>query len=165
MSSILTLEVAQQAVNAVLPSIQSLVRTNVLKRESLHIVIGEPAFTDRRDPSFERWQSGGILLQHSIGDPSQWQRPYDEFARRKCYQSWRWEMTMRQMLSEYRYLLQPGDAVYEGSAISRNLVVGVSGVQQHFDHMIAHWILEACRAFCIDGTQDLAKIFPSGFVQ
>jgi hypothetical protein len=57
------------------------------------------------------------------------------------------------------HLYEPGDTKYIGSAISRcgRLIVGVSGVQDYFDEMIAKWIVSAIEALAIQEAEAARK--------
>lgn len=154
MSAILTKEVATKAVGMVMPAILALMDCSVLKRRDLHIVIADPTFqpTPSSDcPTLrEAWDKGGILHEHSMGEKPSWAHPYHRIARSKTYLSWRYGLPSQIIQARMPHLLEDGDTKHFGSAVADGLVVGVSGVQPYFDQMIAGWILEACRALCIE---------------
>lgn len=149
MSGLLTRVEAAKAVEMVLPAVQALMGQDVLKRRHLHIVVLDPAFTPADIP-VAVWQVKAILFEHSVGDRKEWKKPYDTFARSKAFLSWRYGLPTQAIQSRCPHLLEAGETVYYGSAISDGLVVGVSGVQPYFDQMIASWVLEACRALAIE---------------
>lgn len=168
MSHLLTRDVAQRAVEFVLPAIARLIETKVLRRGDLHIVVANPTFRSDADEedhlpgagsvSVRRlWNEKGILYEHSLGDRSLWQFPFDKIARSKCYLSWYYNMPTQVLQTRAPHLLRVGETVYYGSAVSDGLVVACSGVQPYFDQMISGWVLEACRALCIQGREALGE--------
>lgn len=149
MSALLTQVEAAKAVEMVLPAVQTLMGQGVLKRHHLHIVVLDPAFTPA-DLPVGVWREKAILYEHSLGDPKEWQKPYDMFARSKAFLSWRYGLPTQVIQTRCPHLLEAGETAYYGSAVSDGLVVGVSGVQPYYDQMIASWVLEACRALAIE---------------
>lgn len=164
MSRLLTQGVARTAVEFVLPSVQALIRGNTLKRGDLHIVIAMQPAVCRRGHMVE---VGGfeecIIYEHSLGEPSTWASPFDKIARSKGLLSWERGMSTQQIQALAPHLLEPGDTSYYGSVFSDGIVVACSGVQPFFDHMISAWVLEACRALCIQA-RETVKCDESGFV-
>ena len=155
MSHLLTREVAQRAVEFTLPAVQRLIETKVLKRGDLHIVIAQPFVPDNVKESF--WYKKGILYEHSLGDPEKWKYPFKKIARSKCYLSWRYGMPTQLLQVRAPHLLGSDSTIYYGSAVSDGLAVACSGVQSYFDQMISGWVLEACRALCIQGREALGE--------
>lgn len=165
MSIILTKELAAQAVQMVRPSVEALMMSGRFKRPTLHIVIGDPSFKPH-DANRERcWRNNGILHQETIGNTSDWERPYDSIALSKTYLSWQHGMPTQILQARCPHLLEYGDTTFFGSAVRDGLVVGVSGVQPYFDQMVAEWVLEACRALCIEAmTTGQVETDKDGFI-
>lgn len=155
MSRLLTAEVAQKAVEFLLPAIKQLMDSSVFKRDDLHIVIAKPLFPDNRDEV--DWHESGILYEYSMGDREKWEYQFQAIARAKCYMSWRTGMSTQMLQVRAPHLLQKCDTVFYGSAVSDGLVVACSGVQPFYDQMISHWVLEACRALCIQGRETFGE--------
>ena len=115
------LEIAQQAVELVRPSIEALFnRTN---RKELHIVI--------MDPRVKPWESDfkdAILYEESIKTLA-WEKPFDEFARSKAEQAWRERQANIVTQSMHPSSLREGDLPFYGSFVYGNVVVACSGVE------------------------------------
>jgi len=129
------LEIAKQAVELVKPSIESLFdRTN---RKELHIVI--------MDPRLKPWEAkfeDAILYQESIKN-SEWEKPFDDFARSKAEQAWRDQRANIVTQSQHPSSLREGDLPFYGSFVYGNIVVACSGVEQWFDMLASGWIAVA----------------------
>lgn len=138
MSYLLDKGTAQKAVEMVMPLILAAMESRVFKRRHLHIVVLDPAVTPNNDLP--------VLYENSIGDVSQWEHPYDQIARSKADLTWKWGIPTRELQLRMPHVLQPGDTLFGGSACVDGIVVGVSGVQPHFDEMIATMVAAACKA-------------------
>lgn len=163
MSHLLTQEVARQAVGFVLPALQPLIEGGTFKCGDLHIVIANPSVA-AGSMTESQWYEGGILYEHSVGERSAWQFPFDKIARSKCHLSWRYVMPTQVLQALAPHLLNAGDTVYYGSAVRDGLVVACSGVQPFYDQMVSAWVLEACRALCIQGREALESTHRDGFI-
>lgn len=153
MSLLLDESTAKKAVEMVLPAIMRAIAALTFKRRHLHIVICDPAFLPSDATPEWQWRNNGIVYQHSLQDDDEWEHPYDTIALSKTYLSWRYGMPTQILQSRCPHLLTSGDTIYFGSAVCDGLVVGVSGVQPWFDQMVAAWVLEACRALCINARE------------
>lgn len=153
MSYLLRKEIAWLAVQYTFPAVQRLIETKVLKRSDLHIVVASPLIPENIKEDF--WYEKGILYEYSIGDPEKWEFPFKKIARSKCYLSWRYQMPTQVIQARAPHLLGSDSTLYYGSAVSDGLVVACSGVQPYFDQMISSWVLEACRALCIQERESL----------
>ena len=126
------LDIAKQAVELVKPSIEELFnRTN---RKELHIVI--------MDPRLKPWESSfneAILYQESIKN-SEWEKPFDDFARSKAEQAWRDQRANVVTQTQHPSSLRDGDLPFYGSFVYGNIVVACSGVEQWFDMLVSSWI-------------------------
>jgi hypothetical protein len=126
------LDIAKQAVQLVKPSIEELFkRTN---RKELHIVI--------MDPRIKPWEANfndAILYEESIKN-SEWQLPFDEFARKKALQAWRERQANIVTQAMHPSSLREDDLPFYGSFVYGNVVVACSGVEQWYDMLISGWI-------------------------
>lgn len=126
-------EIALDAIEIVKPSITKLFeRTN---RQELHIVIMNPALKPW-EATFEE----AILVEQSLGKPSEWKIPFDELARKKAKQAWRNGCANLDIQSKHPSALQEDDILFYGSFVYGNIVVGCSGVEQHYDMLMSSWI-------------------------
>jgi hypothetical protein len=116
------------------PAIMHLLET-MARRKHLHIVVMNPRI--KPWDGFKLEQS--ILVEFSIGDPSEWEYDYKKFARSKTEQAWRDQRPnlITQMLAPAT--LRSGDTFYFGSFEYYGVYVGCSGIESHFDMMIAGW--------------------------
>lgn len=146
MSFLLTAELADKAINLVLPAIDAAYTHQVINRLHLHIVVLNPTSIALE---------GAILVERSIGDTNVWAHPYDRIARSKAMVTWRTGLPSHEVLALAPHLYVEGDVRYGGSTNLNGIVVACSGVQSHFDQMIAQWIASACYALCIDEFEPL----------
>lgn len=139
------LDIAKQAVQLVKPSIEELFkRTN---RKELHIVI--------MDPRIKPWEANfddAILYEESIKN-SEWQLPFNEFARKKALQEWRERQANIVTQSMHPSSLREDDLPFYGSFVYGNIVVACSGVEQWFDMLISSWIAVAFEQLMIHELQ------------
>ena len=125
-------KIAKQAVELVKPSIEELFKKT--NRKELHIVI--------MDPRLKPWESSfndAILYQESIKN-SQWEKPFDDFARSKAEQAWRDQRANIVTQTQHPSSLREGDLPFYGSFVYGNIVVACSGVEQWFDMLVSSWI-------------------------
>lgn len=150
-----TEETAKAAVAMTLPAILQMMHAGIFKRKHLHIVVMDPAKPFSGGYEFEH----SILYEYSIGSPGEWQWPYGEIAASKAEVTWRTGHPTRAVRDAMPHLYEPGDTKYIGSVISRcgRLIVGVSGVQDYFDEMIAKWIVSAIEALAIQEAEAARK--------
>lgn len=138
-------EIAQQAVELVKPSIETLFeRTN---RRELHIVI--------MDPRIKPWEADfadAILYQESIRT-AEWEHPFDDFARNKAEQAWRDSQANIVAQTQHPSSLREGDLPFYGSFVYGNIVVASSGVEQWFDMLVSGWIALAFEQLMIHEQQ------------
>ena len=139
------LDIAKQAVELVKPSIEELFkRTN---RKELHIVI--------MDPRIKPWEADfddAILYEESIKN-SEWQLPFNEFARKKALQAWRERQANIVTQSMHPSSLREDDLPFYGSFVYGNIVVACSGVEQWFDMLVSGWIALAFEQLMIHELQ------------
>jgi len=125
-------DIAREAVALIRPSIETLFeRTN---RKELHIVV--------MDPRIKPWESDfndAILYQESIRN-TEWEHPFDDFARNKAEQAWRDSQANIVIQTRHPSSLREGDLPFYGSFVYGNVVVACSGVEQWFDMLVSGWV-------------------------
>lgn len=138
-------DVARQAIALVRPAIEELFeRTN---RRELHMVI--------MDPRLKPWEASfedAVLYEESIRN-SEWEKPFDEFARNKAKQAWREQQANIVSQSLHPSTLRDDDLPFYGSFVYGNIVVACSGVEQWFDMLVSGWIALAFEQLTIHEMQ------------
>ncbi len=133
----LTQCLAQEAIRTVIQGILIPLATDAtLKREMIHIVVAKKT---PDTPNFE----DGILWEESH-NPDLWKRDYKDFAHGKAKLTWRTGFPSGLVVTRYPQMLLPGDCIYPGSHICGNIIVGVSGVQPHYDEALARMVAALC---------------------
>jgi hypothetical protein len=147
-------QIAAQAIELVTPSIGSLFEKTC--RKELHIVVV--------DPRIKPWESefnDAILIEKSLGNPEEWQVPFDELARKKAAQAWRQGTANISLQTQHPSSLRSGDILYYGSFVYGDIVVGCSGVEPWFDMLIASWIALAIEQLSIHEYQETKRTNPT----
>jgi len=149
MSALLTRDVVQQAIELCLPSIMTLLESDLTKRVCMHLVVPDPTatldgktFTDI------------ILKEHSINRGNWGEYKFQEFARAKAEQSFHSGLPSRAR-QETPALYTHGEIKYGGSAVYKGVIVGASGVQPYFDELIAFWVAATCHALSTHALQPI----------
>ncbi len=114
-------------------------RLNIpVKRCAYHLVILVPAMEDARETDYPDWPNyplqPHVLYETSCRD-SEWSGPYDEIARCKALQLWTDRANGGAGVTPH--LLFPGDTPFWGGVKRDGIVVACSGVQPHFDRLMA----------------------------
>jgi len=78
--------------------------------------------------------------QQSLGQPEQWDKPYDELARQKARQAWRNRSPNIYQQLVHPSSLQEDDVLFMGTFVYGDIVVACSGVQPWYDMLISGWI-------------------------
>jgi hypothetical protein len=107
----------------------------------LYIVVMDPGLTPR-DADF----ADAVLVEHALGDRTQWDADYAGFARAKARLSWLHERGSHEVQASRTQVLRRGDSVLWGSAYLDGIVVGVSGAHPWFDEAFALAIAANLRA-------------------
>ncbi|WP_070971266.1 hypothetical protein [Vibrio sonorensis] len=146
--------IASDAVKLVRPSIDQLF--TITNRQQLHIVIMNPCLKPW-EASFEQ----AVLYQTSIGNPSEWTIPFDEYALEKAKQAWRDNKPniVKQVI--HPSSLCQSDLLFYGSFVYGDIVVACSGVEQWFDMLISGWIAVAFEQLSIHEYQHQKKQSPT----
>lgn len=144
MSALLTEEMAREAMEMTNALVAEMRRRKVLESGDCHMVVLDPI-------------TGDILAEKSFGDISRWRLRFDEIARSKAAMTRRTGTTSRDIQIRSPFLLQPGDTIWYGSAISDNLVVAVSGYKQEQDEALSGICLSLCRMLSVTKRKLLAE--------
>ena len=149
-SVLLTKELAREAVELVLPSINAVLDGRG-KRRYFHIVI--------LDPTVKPWNGSfedAILYEYSIRK-DEWDNDYDSVARSKAYQSWRSQGGYPNLIIQEMgpASLQAGDRQGTSSFEWYGLIVAGSGIQGWLDFMIAGWVALACQMLAREEAEKL----------
>ncbi len=147
-------DIAIDAIELVTPAIERLFeRTN---RQELHIVI--------MDPRVKPWEStfeDAILHQASLGSPSEWTTPFDQFALKKAQQAWRSGQANLNQQTFHTSSLKDDDLLFFGSFVYGDVVVACSGVEQWYDMLISGWIAVAFEQLCMAEYQNTKTQTPT----
>lgn len=149
-SSLLTRELAVEAVQLVLPSLEALLEKRG-KRPFFHIVI--------LDPTVHPWNAGfedAILYEYSIR-ADEWDNDYKAVARSKAYQTWRDGRHQANWLTHELgpASIEPGDAEAWSSFNWYGLTVAGSGIQRWLDYLVGGWVALACQMLCRDELESI----------
>jgi hypothetical protein len=125
-----------EAYELVLPAITQTMRTGVAKRSDgcLRVSVKQ---------SEGDWKN--VLVKH-FGDRDKWDHGYNVVAASKEEISIRTGLTSREIQMMHPELVEPGDTVYYGNAMSPTIIVSFSGVEAYFDEMFCKWLLAAILA-------------------
>jgi hypothetical protein len=137
----LTKENAKKAVEVALSVVigESSQLRPLLKRLQCHIVILVPGMKDDREADYPDWPNyplqAVLLYERSVGNPRDYDHPYDDIARCKALQLWTDRNDDRTM--SIPHLLFPGDTPFWGGVKRRGIVVACSGFQPWFNKMVS----------------------------
>ena len=126
-------DAARRAIAMTLPMIESaMLDREVCGSGFLYIVVMDPGLTPR-DADF----SDAVLVEHAVGDRTQWDADYAGFARAKAKLSWTHKMGSHEVQASRTHVLRRGDSVLWGSVWLDGIVVGVSGAHPWYDEAFA----------------------------
>lgn len=137
----LSQHIASQALMATDPFVRQLMRSGIVKRDHLHIIVAK-----RISLAGEFF----VLKEQSFGEGADWANDYDAIARAKLEIAARTGLSSRQVRQMQPELLEDGDTAFWGSVILGNIIVACSGVQPWFDELIANTVAGTCRALIQD---------------
>ena len=151
-SALLTKELAVEAVQLVLPSIEALLGSRG-RQKQFHLLI--------LDPTVKPWNGTfeeAILYEYSIRK-DEWNKDFQAVARSKAYQTWRDGRGMPNILHHEMSpaSIESGDAEAWSSFDWYGLTVAGSGVQRWFDFLIAGWVALACQMLARDEMEPYRK--------
>ena len=133
---------ARQAIAMALPSIDSaMTDPSICGSGFLYIVVMDPG----RQPEDTEF-ADAVMVEHAIGDRTQWDADYAGFARAKARLSWLHRMDSHAVQTHRTSQLRQGDSVLWGSAWLDGIAVGVSGAHPWFDEAFATTIAANLRA-------------------
>ncbi len=137
--SLLTKEIAKEAIDLATPLILGLMDGDVTNRDDLHVVVAVNDDT----PSPNEYE---LMAERSFGEPYRWDHNYADIARGKTMITARTGLTSRQVQLMQPELLVDGDVMFWGNTLLGNIIVSCSGVQPWFDEAISNTIAWLCRA-------------------
>lgn len=126
--------------------------TITIVRPTIDALLGEELVGSRRNIHIVVIDPDGNEYEKTIAHnrKENWAHPYDEIARRKAKMCQRTGKPSGEVLTRTPWLLKAGDPPFAGGIIEDGLVVAVSGLQSHFDEMLAWMIFNAIAALCTD---------------
>ncbi len=143
MSFFIDSNLVDQAINLASPTINQLLGSELVGgRKNIFVVVIEPS---------------GKQFPYKFG-PDQvkdFQHPYHIIAGAKAEMCHRTGKPSGHVLHRTPWLFEKGDCRYAGGVVEDGLAVGVSGLQSHFDEMVAWMIFNAIAGLCMDA---IAKI-------
>lgn len=142
MSYLLTKEVADKAIDLVIPVFNQLVESGVIERPHLHIVVLDPVYYDYNPDIF----NDTILTNRNLGDIEAWEYPYNRFANCKARMTHKFKMPGQIIIERMPHLLKGHAIKYWGSAYLDGITVAASGVQPWFDQWVSDMVAVTCRA-------------------
>lgn len=132
------------------PTLREAADTGVTNKFAGCIVVLDPRATYRGQPTVE----DVVLYTSSIHmpEPDDANDKYVRIAMAKAYVTFKHRMPSAVVQQRYPYLYEDGDTKWGGSTITPGgLIVAFSGVQAHFDEMIAEMLASIITALCRDG--------------
>ncbi len=113
-------------------------------RDAGHIIIIGPLMIKAEGKPFPAKYSlePAIIYEHSIGDKSNWEFPFDEIAQCKALQMYH-ERNIPGNMNSQAHMLFEGDTPFFGTHREGFLVAGFSGIQSYYDQMISKVALAA----------------------
>jgi hypothetical protein len=139
----LTRDAAAVAVDILRPTILDFL-TRRAKRPCLHLVILDPRKPYDKDMDTKSF----ALYEESFGGEKWGDETYDKFAQGKARMCLRTGLPSWTIVHEYPHLLERGDPKYGGGVIFNKIIVGVSGIDESDDIMIATWVASTCAGLC-----------------
>jgi len=153
---------AFEAMRFVSPIASELIRLH--DKKGLHIVVADPR-VKAGAMDLQQWiGTGGILLEHSIGERKEWHKNYQDIARAKTFLSAREGLSTREIQTLRPYLLEPGDTTYFGSAHRHGVTVGTSGHFPTIDEMISEVVLDVFRGLHLQSWKE-PSVDKDGFLE
>lgn len=141
-SALLDAAGARLALSRVLPMIEPMVRDpSVCGAGFLHIVIMDPGL----EAGLQDFEAA-ILLEHSIGDPADWDADYAAFARDKPRLSWRHRLDGTRVQVERPHALGPGESLLAGGVHLDGITVAASGAMPWYDEAFGLAVAGSLRA-------------------
>ncbi|HEX6704577.1 MAG TPA: hypothetical protein VF169_07440 [Albitalea sp.] len=132
----------REAIDMALPMIERAMKNpDVCGSGFLYIVVMDPGLSPG-EVDF----ADAVLVEHALGDRTQWDADYAGFARGKARLSWQSGLGSHEVQATRTHALRHGDSVLWGSVCLDGIVVGVSGAHPWFDEAFATAIAANVRA-------------------
>ncbi|KQU65974.1 MULTISPECIES: hypothetical protein [unclassified Rhizobacter] len=130
------------AIEQALPAIvQAMRNPQVCGSGFLYVVVMDPGIL----PGECRFDDA-ILVEHAIGDRTQWDADYAAFARAKAALCWRHGQDGQRLQYGMAHRLREGDSLLSGAVCLDGITVGVSGAEAWWDEAFATTIAANLRA-------------------
>jgi hypothetical protein len=141
--SLVTSQMAEEAVRLALPSIHAAMKSATVGESGfLYIVVLDPA----RDRHCCEELEEAVLYEHAVGDRSKWDADYAAYALAKARISWRTGFDSHAVLALRPHLLVEDDLLVWGSVVLDGIVVSVSGANPWYDEAFATMVAGLLRA-------------------
>ena len=135
-SALLTEELVRKAIDHVLPAITHFVAGSQEGQGFVRVYVGGDKL-----PIMDCGTIGRGVLH------DEWSYEYSDFARKKCEIALREKMGVGDVLGLWLVNLEEEDILYRGGIYKLGIAVGVSGLEEDTDVLIARWILETIIMF------------------
>ena len=137
----MTKEIFEQAIEISLPTIEKLIKDNVVDRTHLHIYAGGV--------------KEGVIAEKSIGCPVEGGDEIEQIALSKFKLTQEHRMPTRDIQQKKPHVLGvPGTTIWWGSWIESDIVVACSGVQAWMDEMISKLVVSIILALMYQKQDD-----------
>ncbi|MFC9355252.1 hypothetical protein ACFTZB_01545 [Rhodococcus sp. NPDC057014] len=135
----LTADVASEAVELALPSIE-----NLSHGSPGHLVVLRPGVAPSADAELP------VVYRRSWGEKKDWRGPYDAIAESKARISWTTGLPSHAVQQLHPYLYQQGWTKWGGSAVGEGgLVVAYSGDKWFHDQFYSELVVSAIKVVCL----------------
>ena len=155
----LTLEIANLAVSLAVNTVfDGAVISSLINRKMCHVIVLAPAMEEGVWPNCT--VKPFALCERSFGQAYMWPYPFDRIARCKALQLWYGRNDGGTDCQPH--LLFPGDTPFWGGVKRQGIVVACSGIQPHFDRMIAGMVADLCIGMAYDAWMTSADLKDDG---
>jgi len=142
-------EIANKAFSLILPTIQGMMKNNVVKRGHLYLA---SAWIPPANPHTDVVP----VMEHSIGEVSSWASDYKLVALGKLRIAARTKMSSREVAEDYPELLLEGEPRWPGAVIIGDVGATASGVEAEFDELCAYMYAHAINALRYNAPRETA---------
>jgi hypothetical protein len=142
-SSFADADAARQALRMALPMLERCAQDRaVVGSGFLYVVVMDPAIGPHDGVGFD----AAVLLEHAVGDRTQWDADYAAFARAKAALAWRSGADGRALQALRPHALRAGDSLLPGAVCLDGIVVACSGAFDWYDEAFALAVAANLRA-------------------
>ncbi|MBP9738816.1 hypothetical protein KBD20_03950 [Candidatus Saccharibacteria bacterium] len=127
-------ELAQQAINLVMPTITNMMKSHMVRHGHLHITVG---WTPPANPH----TNVVPIAERSLGDVSTWEMDYKAIAEGKRTMVARERISSREVVDQGKSL--EGEPPWPGGVIVEDAIVTISGLESEFDELFSYMIAHA----------------------